>query len=125
MSYDRSNAAPMVARGLRILPWESDMGHACYLAADPEQLGYSRSVVSRLADRIEDGQLTDGAHVLQGARAVLDDPKAGKEALRRSLALVTRALGDVLRVADSRGARLTPPAIEDAETGADQEEDDG
>ncbi|MFI0242995.1 hypothetical protein [Streptomyces sp. NPDC016845] len=115
MNNDRTNAAPMVARGLRILPWESEMGHACYLATDPDRLGSGRSVVGRLADRIEDGQLADGALVLEGARAVLADPQAGTEALRRSLGIAVQALGDVLRVADSRGARLTPPAIEDGE----------
>ncbi|MER5215802.1 hypothetical protein ABT063_36085 [Streptomyces sp. NPDC002838] len=63
-------------------------------------------MLSRLADEIEADQLRDGAVVLKGVRAVLDDRKAGEYALRRALRAAVQALGDVLRVADSRGARL-------------------
>lgn len=100
MSYDR-NTAPVPAFALRLLPWESDTGKPCFLSTDSTD-----SPLSRLADEIEAGQLRDGADVLAGAKAVLDDRKAGEYALRRALRATTQVLGDVLRVADSRGARL-------------------
>ncbi|MFI1359502.1 hypothetical protein ACH4TV_38890 [Streptomyces sp. NPDC020898] len=103
MTYDRNACSgPLV--GLRLLPWESDTGKPCFLAA-----GGAPGPLSRLADEIEADQLRDGANVLGGARAVLDDLKAGEDTLRRALRAVTQVLGDVLRVADSRGARLPEP----------------
>ncbi|MGC9544095.1 hypothetical protein [Streptomyces sp. UG1] len=101
MSYDR-NALTAPPPGLRLLPWETDTGKPCFLSADGVD-----GPLSRLADEIEADQLQDGADVLAGARAVLDDRKAGEYALRRALRAATQVLGDVLRVADSRGARLT------------------
>ncbi len=102
MSYDRNaQAAPS---GLRLLPWETETGKPCFLSA-----GDTDGPVSRLADEIEAIQLQDGADVLAGARAVLDDRQAGECALRRTLRATTQVLGAVLRVADSRGARLPQP----------------
>ncbi|MEU6916897.1 hypothetical protein [Streptomyces olindensis] len=103
MTYDR-NAVPALGPGLRLLPWETDTGRPCFLDADGGQ-----GALSRLADEIEEDQLRDGADVLEGARAVLHDGKAGEYALRNALRAVTQCLGNVLRVADSRGARLPQP----------------
>ncbi|MEU3987020.1 hypothetical protein AB0F24_01340 [Streptomyces platensis] len=100
MSYDRE-AVPAFAPGLRLLPWESEGGKPCFLSADG-----AGGVLSRLADEVEAEQLCDGADVLKGAVAVLDDGKAGEHALRLALRATTQSFGDVLRVADSRGARL-------------------
>ncbi|MDQ8707878.1 hypothetical protein RCO28_36230 [Streptomyces sp. LHD-70] len=117
MGYDR-NALPSLPRGLRLLPWENDTGKPCYLSTnDPE------GSLSRLADDIESDQLCDGADVLKGAQAVLDDRKAGEHALRLALRATTQALGDVLRVADSRGARL--PVRETEVEAVDGDEDEG
>ncbi|WP_406208970.1 hypothetical protein [Streptomyces decoyicus] len=113
MSYDR-DAVPAHMPGLRLLPWESEGGKPCFLSADG-----AGSVLSRLADEIEAEQLCDGADVLKGAVAVLDDGKAGEHALRLALRATAQAFGNVLRVADSRGARL--PVAADG----DQEADDG
>lgn len=71
MSYDR-DAVPAHMPGLRLLPWESEGGKPCFLSADG-----AGSMLSRLADEIEAEQLCDGAEVLKGAVAVLDDGKAG------------------------------------------------
>ncbi|KOV68544.1 hypothetical protein ADL01_23210 [Streptomyces sp. NRRL WC-3618] len=90
---------------MRLLPWESDNGKPCFLST-----GGVPGRLSRLADEIEADQLRDGADVLGGAKVVLDDLKAGEDTLRRALRAVTQVLGDVLRVADSRGARLPEPA---------------
>ncbi|MFC4498844.1 MULTISPECIES: hypothetical protein [Streptomyces] len=103
MSYGRDTVPPP---GLRLLPWESDTGKTCFLSTDgiPGRL-------SRLADEIEAAQLHDAADVLAGAKAVLDDHKAGEYALRGALRATSQVLGDVLRAADSRGARLPQPDI--------------
>lgn len=100
MSYDR-NACSTPPPGLRLLPWESDTGKPCLLAADAPD-----SKLSRVADEIEEDQLDDGADVFEGARLVLADHTAGEQALRLALRAATHALGYMLRVADSRGARL-------------------
>ncbi|MEU0585438.1 hypothetical protein [Streptomyces sp. NPDC006132] len=90
-----------VPSGLRLLPWESESGKPCFLAADD-----SEGPLSRLADEIEENQLQDAADVLAGARAVLDDRVAGEFALRQTLLATTQVLRVVLRVAASRGARI-------------------
>ncbi|WP_405840912.1 hypothetical protein OG528_22945 [Streptomyces platensis] len=114
MSYDR-DAALAPAPGLRLLPWESEGGKPCFLSADG-----AGGVLSRLADEVEAEQLCDGADVLKGAVAVLDDGRAGEHALRRALRATTQSFGDVLRVADSRGARL--PVAADGDEEADEKE---
>lgn len=116
MSYDR-NAVPVPPPGLRLLPWENDSGKPCFLSANG-----GRSTLSRLADEIEADQLRDGADVLKGAQAVLDDHKAGEYALRLALRATAQCLGDVLRIADSRGARLPQP-YDDHDH--DDDQDDG
>lgn len=116
MSYER-DAAPEPPSGLRLLPWETDTGKPCFLSADSP---YGR--LSRLADEVEADQLRDGADVLTGARAVLDDHEAGEYALRHALGATAQVLGDVLRVADSRGARLPRPDRDDEEGGDDRDE---
>lgn len=74
MSYDR-DAVPANLPGLRLLPWEGEGGKPCFLSAD--RTDGTGGVLSRLADEIEAEQLCDGAEVLKGAVAVLDDGKAG------------------------------------------------
>ncbi len=118
MGYDR-NAVPAPPLGLRLLPWENDSGKPCFLSTNGD-----RSRLSRLADEIEVDQLHDGADVLKGAQAVLNDDKAGEYALRLALRAATQSLGDVLRIADSRGARLPQPDDdEDADDSDDDQED--
>ncbi|GAA4786969.1 hypothetical protein [Streptomyces ziwulingensis] len=85
----------------RLLPWSTPDGKPCYLsAAGPH------SRLSRLADDMEDAQLTSGTQVWEAARTVLDDPKAGERAVRFALTRAVESLGDVLRVAISRGERV-------------------
>lgn len=103
MIYDR-NSVPAPAPGMRLLPWESDTGKPCFLSTKG-----SPGALARIADEIEAEQLRDGADVLKAAQAVLNDRKAGEYALRLALRATTQCLGDVLRIADSRGARLHRP----------------
>ncbi|GAA2576377.1 hypothetical protein [Streptomyces tubercidicus] len=119
MSYDR-DAVPAPMPGLRLLPWAGEGGKPCFLSTD-----VAGGVLSRLADEIEAEQLCDGADVLRGAEAVLDDGKAGEHALRRALRATTQSFGDVLRVADSRGARLPVAADGGDEADSGQKADDG
>ncbi|OEV04018.1 hypothetical protein AN219_37550 [Streptomyces nanshensis] len=97
---------------LRRLPWDTPSGNACYLSTDNPY-----GLLSTMADEVEAEMLRDGTKVLNGAKAVISDPKAGEEALRRALKSATEALHDVLRVAESRGTQLSLPegAIELAE----------
>lgn len=89
---------------LRLLPWTTPEGKPCFLSADSGE-----GVLSRLADSVEEAQTSTGTEVLGGAKAVLADPKVGDRELRFALARVTEVLSDVLRVAESRGARLSVP----------------
>ncbi|MFE2599951.1 hypothetical protein ACFXCZ_26255 [Streptomyces sp. NPDC059396] len=102
---------------LRLLPWADSEGKPCYLSTDD-----NGSMISRLADEIEATQTSAGAEVLRDAEAVLADPKAGARNLRQALTRTVEALSVVLRVAESRGARLPVQEHdggEDAEPPAD------
>ncbi|MEU3086441.1 hypothetical protein ACWCQ0_01520 [Streptomyces massasporeus] len=83
---------------MRLLPWTGADGKACYLSTDDPH-----SHLSQLADDVEAAQLASAEQVLAGARAVLGDPKAGERAVRFALTRAVESLGDVLRVAVSRG----------------------
>lgn len=120
MSYDR-DTVPVLGPTWRLLPWEDAVGKPCFLNTDD-----SGGSLSSLADEIEMVQLDDGADVLVGARAVLADDAAGEYALRRGLKAATEALGDVLRIADSRGGRLElrrhgPPDVDEPEYPPDED----
>ncbi|MEU0806677.1 hypothetical protein [Streptomyces sp. NPDC005970] len=90
-----------VSTGLRLLPWSDPDGKPCYLASDGGD-----SLLSRRADVIEAMQLSMGSELLRRARALLDAPKADARELRYLAERLCEALRDVLRVAESRGARL-------------------
>ncbi|WP_411134413.1 hypothetical protein [Streptomyces sp. C10] len=85
-------------------------GNPCYLSTDD-----SGSYLSRKADEMEAEQMREGAAVLADAEEVLDDPTAGPLTLRVTLQQTTRALGDVLRIAASRGGSLPLPDDPDAD----------
>ncbi|CAL9530990.1 hypothetical protein SUDANB105_04020 [Streptomyces sp. enrichment culture] len=99
MSHRQS---PQPRPAARLLPWSGSEGKACYLLCDGNERGY----LSRLADDIESVQLHMGDALLGHAQALIDDPKTGPEELRYLSARLTESLRDVLRVAESRGARL-------------------
>ncbi|MBD9724981.1 hypothetical protein PV755_16110 [Streptomyces caniscabiei] len=84
---------------LRLLPWAGAEGKPCYVITD-EQGG----PVSRLADATESIQLGMGGELLAHARDLLPDTPRGE--LRFLAERLTEALGDALRVAESRGRRL-------------------
>jgi hypothetical protein len=115
MSYDR-DSLPVLCSDLRLLRWETETGKPCFLSTN------GTSTLARIADEIEADQLHDAADVLQGAKSVLADHKAGEYAVRLALRAATHSLGDVLRVADSRGARLHVP--NDQHDDADSDDQD-
>ncbi|MEU0740338.1 hypothetical protein [Streptomyces sp. NPDC006134] len=86
---------------LRLLPWTTADGRPCYLSADSPD-----SRLSRMADRLEAELLDSAAYVLDAAKSLLGEPGAGKQELRFVGVRLAEALGDALRIAASRGARL-------------------
>ncbi|MGW3659897.1 sulfatase [Streptomyces sp. NPDC005151] len=86
---------------LRLLPWMSPEGRPCYLSTDKPD-----SRLSGLADEVEGDQLDCGEAVVAGAEAVLADQAAGELAVRFALTRAIESLREVLRVAESRGARI-------------------
>ncbi|WP_328377410.1 hypothetical protein OHB13_14815 [Streptomyces sp. NBC_00440] len=101
----------MISRNeLRLLPWSGPEGKPCYLSTDDAD-GY----LSRLADNTEAVQLGLADELLEHAPEVLGDGTAEPEELRLLAASLTGALRDVLRVATSRGHRLSAPEFGDGE----------
>ncbi|MFJ6130567.1 hypothetical protein ACIQKE_36410 [Streptomyces griseoviridis] len=89
---------------LRLLPWAGPDGQPCYLSTSDSD-GY----ISRLADQIEAVQLGMASQLRQEVIQLLADEDADSDALRLLAAQLAAALGDVLRVATSRGRRLVAP----------------
>ncbi|GAA3372365.1 hypothetical protein GCM10020367_27000 [Streptomyces sannanensis] len=84
----------------RLLPWTGPEGRPCYLLTD------GTGQLSRVADRIEAVQLGMGGDLLAHALALLAEGELAVEELRVLAGHLTEALRDVLRIAESRGARL-------------------
>ncbi|MEU6538233.1 ATP-binding protein [Streptomyces sp. NPDC047000] len=85
---------------VRLLPWAGAHGQPCLLLTD------GAGTASRLADRIEETQLVLGERLLSRSREVLAMRTTASAAELGSLAdQLSEALGDVLRIACSRGAR--------------------
>ncbi|MFC7306301.1 hypothetical protein ACFQVC_19015 [Streptomyces monticola] len=104
---------------MRLLPWSTPDGKACFLLGD----GYG--YLSRIADSTEAIQLAIGHDLLDHVASLLDCPTASPGELRFAVRRLTEALGDVLRVAESRGARLPYSDAESvSESEADSESDD-
>ncbi|MEU5424325.1 GntR family transcriptional regulator [Streptomyces olivoreticuli] len=128
--FTHQNASPpemedCVDSGFRLLPWDSPEGKPCLLSTDCAGSG----ALSQIADNVETEQTNAGAEILLGAKSLLAEPAAGEYLLRFALARTIDALGEVLRVAQSRGARLSVPAYgepqdEDEDEDSEPEEDD-
>ncbi|MBA2807068.1 hypothetical protein E0500_006315 [Streptomyces sp. KM273126] len=86
----------------RLLPWSGTHGKPCYVISDDQG-----GPVTRLADTTENIQLGMGTELLAHARDMLPDTPRGE--LRFLAERLTEALGDALRVAESRGRRLKQP----------------
>ncbi|WP_155054399.1 hypothetical protein [Streptomyces blattellae] len=86
---------------LRLLPWTTADGRPCYLSAQGPD-----SRLSRMADEVETELLGSATYVLDAAKSLLAEPGARERELRFAGVRLTEALGDVLRIAVSRGGRL-------------------
>ncbi|MEU0371537.1 hypothetical protein ABZ070_14985 [Streptomyces sp. NPDC006283] len=84
----------------RLLPWTAEQGKPCYVVGDGT--GY----VSRLADDIESIQLGMAGDLLGHAGELLADRRVTGAELRYLACRLSESLRDVMRVAESRGARL-------------------
>ncbi|MFJ3697553.1 hypothetical protein ACIPW9_26155 [Streptomyces sp. NPDC090052] len=87
---------------LRLLPWSGPDGKPCYLSTDD-----SNSHLSRLADYTEAVQLGIAAQLLEHADDVLDGGVPTETELSRLVVDLTATLRSSLRVAVSRGHRLS------------------
>nr|WSY54018.1 hypothetical protein OG999_30470 [Streptomyces sp. NBC_00886] len=92
--------SPEPPHGPRLLPWTGPEDKPCYLVTDDHG-----GPVSRLADATESIQLGMGAELLAHARDMLPDTPRGD--LRFLAERLAEALRDALRVAESRGRRLS------------------
>ncbi|MEU1773474.1 hypothetical protein ABZ501_10800 [Streptomyces sp. NPDC019922] len=84
----------------RLLPWTTAGGEPCYL------LGDCAGTVSRMADRIESAQLSMAEDLLGHAADLLGDRRATGPQVHYLACRLAESLGDVRRVAESRGRRL-------------------
>ncbi|MFJ6497044.1 hypothetical protein [Streptomyces virginiae] len=91
---------------LRLLPWSGEDGKPCFLSTD-DSSGY----LSRLADNTESVQLGLGSELLDHAQEVLAGRRVNPEELLSLAADLAKALQDTIRVATSRGNRLTHPTL--------------
>lgn len=89
---------------LRLLPWSGPEGKPCYLSSDD-----TNSYLSRLADNTEAIQLGMAAELLQQATELLAEAKVVPNDMRLLAVDLTGALRTTLRVATSRGQRLSQP----------------
>ncbi|MFD5947269.1 hypothetical protein ACFWAZ_33830 [Streptomyces collinus] len=89
--------------GRRLLPWAGTDGRPCYLVGDGT--GY----VSRLADEIEDVQIDMADRLLGHAAELFAERRVTGAELHYLARRLSESLRDVIRVAESRGARLTRP----------------
>ncbi|MFK0290550.1 hypothetical protein ACIQU6_08735 [Streptomyces sp. NPDC090442] len=86
----------------RLLPWPGPDGQPSYLVTDD-----TNSYLSLLADEMEEVQLSAADAVLRHATDMLGDEDASSYELRCAGRRLSEALRDTLRIAESRGARLT------------------
>ncbi|WP_052856151.1 MULTISPECIES: hypothetical protein [Streptomyces] len=103
-----------MSRHPRLLPWPGPAGQPSYLVTDDGD-----SLLSRLADEWEEIQLGTAEDVLRHSVEMLGDQMAGAGELRFVGHRLCEALRDALRVAESRGGRLSDSADDDSDDSDD------
>ncbi|MEU0831555.1 hypothetical protein [Streptomyces sp. NPDC005969] len=101
---------------VRLLPWAGPEGKPCYLAGD------GAGFLSRLADNMEAAQLGLAGELIDEAQQVLEGRAWTPGELHLLAVQLTEALGNVHRIAVSRGARLPAPTHDDPD-GIDDEDE--
>jgi hypothetical protein len=89
--------------GVRLLPWPGEGGGPAYLKSDAGP----GSALSRLADDMEAVQLGMAQELVGYAGRALANPRAPERELRHTIRCLIGSLKEVLRVAESRGERLS------------------
>ncbi|GAA2687872.1 hypothetical protein [Streptomyces lunalinharesii] len=84
----------------RLLPWSSPEGKPSYV------LGDGTGLVSRLADDVEEAQLSLADGLVEDARRLLDARNWSPGELHLLTVELTESLTEIRRIATSRGARL-------------------
>lgn len=102
---------------VRLLPWAGPEGKPCYLAGD------GAGFLSRLADNMEAAQLGLAGELIDEAQQVLEGRAWTPGELHLLAVQLTEALGNVHRIAVSRGERLPAPAYDDSD-GIDDGDDE-
>ncbi|MFE6159589.1 hypothetical protein ACFQ7F_11840 [Streptomyces sp. NPDC056486] len=97
----------------RLLPWSTVDGNPCYL------VGSATGRLSKVADNIESVQLGMAGVLLGHARDMLANPRSTPEEVRFVAARLTESLGEVRRIAESRGDRLSELDCDDADDSDD------
>lgn len=103
---------------VRLLPWTGPEGKPCYLAGD------GAGFLSRLADNMEAVQLGLAGELIEEAQRVLAGRAWTPGELHLLAVQLNEALGNVHRIAASRGARLPAPAYGDPDAVDDQDGED-
>ncbi|MGP3977302.1 hypothetical protein ACTWQF_25505 [Streptomyces sp. 8N114] len=98
--YDREQTPIPAAGELRLLPWTTGSGKPCYLSGTPD------STLSRYADELEEVQLEDSDRALKRVLPLLTRKASADDKTMQATEEAALALSNVIRVADSRGARL-------------------
>jgi hypothetical protein len=87
---------------VRLLPWSGPEGKRAHLITDG-----SSTLLSRLADSIENQQIDTAAVIVELARPMVDEEaKLTADELRWIAGRLIESLTDVLNIAESRGQRI-------------------
>ncbi|MEW1659792.1 hypothetical protein [Streptomyces sp. NPDC093707] len=84
----------------RLLPWSSPDGKPCFV------LGDGTGYISRMADDVEEAQLTLADGLIADSRRLLRARNWTSGELHLLTAELTESLTEIRRIAKSRGARL-------------------
>ncbi|MFG3406698.1 hypothetical protein [Streptomyces sp. NPDC048142] len=107
----RASSEHTEGRPMRLLPWTGTGGKPCYVVGDGT--GY----VSRKADEVESIQLDMADELLGHAADLLADGNATGPQIHFLAGRLTESLRQIVRVAESRGARLEATSAEGGEHG--------
>lgn len=103
---------------VRLLPWVGPEGKLCYLAGD------GAGFLSRLADNMEAAQLGLAGELIEEAHQILAGRAWTPGELHLLTVQLTETLGNVHRIAVSRGARLPTPVYDGDPDGIDDGNDE-
>ncbi|MFI0940280.1 hypothetical protein [Streptomyces sp. NPDC021020] len=95
---------------MRLLPWSGEGGKPSYLITD----GEAGSVLTRLADNLEEVQVGMASDLLEYVDDVLSEGFVSETELRGMIASLCQSVRDLVRIANCRGDRLPVPPGDDA-----------